>query len=277
MKKITDFIVRRRNIIMVVFIFFAIVSVFLSQQVKINYEMTEYLPSDSETKIGMDIMEKEFDEEKESYLNIMFKNLTEDEKDNMYKKILEIDGVSSVDYEKESEEYNSNEYTLYVINVDDTDDSETAATVYDTVNNEFKDYEFYTSGSIKDRNMTILPTWILVLAVAIVAIILIIMCESYIEPFLFLVCIGIAVLLNNGTNIIFGTVTDTSMEDEIQITVIATGFEKNEPISSIGVDNIVSKTWEKKINSIPSNTDVSTSQNDLDIPAFLRKNRNKNL
>ena len=58
MKKITDFIVRRRNIIMVVFIFFAIVSVFLSQQVKINYEMTEYLPSDSETKIGMDIMEK---------------------------------------------------------------------------------------------------------------------------------------------------------------------------------------------------------------------------
>ena len=78
-------------------------------------------------------------------------------------------------------------------------------------------------------------------------------------------------------NIIFGTVTDTSMEDEIQITVIATGFEKNEPISSIGVDNIVSKTCEKKINSIPSNTDVSTSQNDLDIPAFLRKNRNKNL
>lgn len=208
MKKITDFIVRRRNIIMVVFIFFAIVSVFLSQQVKINYEMTEYLPSDSETKIGMDIMEKEFDEEKESYLNIMFKNLTEEEKDDMYKKILEIDGVSSVDYEKESEKYNSNEYTLYVINVDDTDDSKTAATVYDTVNNEFKDYEFYTSGSIKDRNMTILPTWILVLAVAIVAIILIIMCESYIEPFLFLVCIGIAVLLNNGTNIIFGTVSN---------------------------------------------------------------------
>ena len=77
-------------------------------------------------------------------------------------------------------------------------------------------------------------------------------------------------------NIIFGTVTDTSMQDEIQITVIATGFEKNEPISSIGVDNIVSKTWEKKINSIPSNSDVSSSQNDLDIPSFLRKNKNKN-
>ena len=77
-------------------------------------------------------------------------------------------------------------------------------------------------------------------------------------------------------NIIFGTVTDESMGDDIQITVIATGFEKNEPISSIGVDNIVSKTWEKKVNSIPASHDTSSSQNDLDIPAFLRKNRNKN-
>ena len=79
-------------------------------------------------------------------------------------------------------------------------------------------------------------------------------------------------------NIIFGTVTDPSMQDEIQITVIATGFEKpDNNISSIGVDNIVSKTWEKKINSIPSSSDVSSSQNDLDIPPFLRKNRNKEI
>ena len=79
-------------------------------------------------------------------------------------------------------------------------------------------------------------------------------------------------------NIIFGTVTDPSMQDEIQITVIATGFEKPENnISSIGVDNIVSKTWEKKINSIPSSSETSSSTNDLDIPSFLRKNKNKNM
>ncbi len=78
-------------------------------------------------------------------------------------------------------------------------------------------------------------------------------------------------------NIIFGTVTDPTMEDEIQITVIATGFEKNESTSNVGVDKLVSKTWEKKINSIPSNSDTNSSQNDLDIPSFLRKNKNKNL
>ena len=78
-------------------------------------------------------------------------------------------------------------------------------------------------------------------------------------------------------NIIFGTVTDPNMTDEIQITVIATGFEKNETISSIGVDNIVNKTWEKKINSIPASHEQNSSQNDLDIPSFLRKNKNKHM
>ncbi len=78
-------------------------------------------------------------------------------------------------------------------------------------------------------------------------------------------------------NIIFGTVTDPEMKDEIQITVIATGFEKPEARNSGSVDNLVNKTWEKKINSIPSSTDMSSSQGDLDIPAFLRKNKNKNM
>ena len=78
-------------------------------------------------------------------------------------------------------------------------------------------------------------------------------------------------------NIIFGTVTDTSMKDEIQITVIATGFEKDVTINPPSVNNVVSKNWEKKISSIPSTKPATTtsSQNDLDIPAFLRKNKAK--
>ncbi len=74
-------------------------------------------------------------------------------------------------------------------------------------------------------------------------------------------------------NIIFGTVTDESLGDEIVITVIATGFEKEQTISSIGVDNLVTNTWNKKINSIPTPSDNGASQSDLDIPSFLRKNK----
>ncbi len=78
-------------------------------------------------------------------------------------------------------------------------------------------------------------------------------------------------------NIIFGTVTDDSMGDEIQITVIATGFEKEDEKrpSLSGYENIVADTWRKRnttsSSSISQNTD--NDPNNLDIPAFLRKNK----
>ncbi len=79
-------------------------------------------------------------------------------------------------------------------------------------------------------------------------------------------------------NIIFGTVIDENMKDEIQITVIATGFEDQNENNNVNkrLDNMVSKGWDKKINP-PSSQDFSSSSNDLDIPSFLRKNKNKGL
>ncbi len=72
-------------------------------------------------------------------------------------------------------------------------------------------------------------------------------------------------------NIIFGSVTDDSMGDEIQITVIATGFE-NEDEQEQKVTGIVDRAWNKKMNT-PTSSD-STNSNELDIPTFLRKNKN---
>ena len=76
-------------------------------------------------------------------------------------------------------------------------------------------------------------------------------------------------------NIIFGVVTDESLGDEIVITVIATGFEKNDDLSPMGVENLVNKAWNGKINSIPQQTPSKEQQGDLDIPSFLRKKGNK--
>ena len=77
-------------------------------------------------------------------------------------------------------------------------------------------------------------------------------------------------------NIIFGVVTDESLEDEIVITVIATGFEQNQDLSSpTNVENLVNSTWNKKINSIPQANDGKDQPGDLHIPSFLRKKGNK--
>jgi len=71
-------------------------------------------------------------------------------------------------------------------------------------------------------------------------------------------------------NIIFGTVTDDTMGDEIRITVIATGFEKEDERPTSNYDSIVSRSWEKRATAAVSD---NANQNDLDIPTFLRKNK----
>ena len=74
-------------------------------------------------------------------------------------------------------------------------------------------------------------------------------------------------------NIIFGAVIDESLDEDIVITVIATGFEKEEgPLSgTMAVGDIIDRAWDKKLNSIPTTTDNSNSQENLDIPTFLRR------
>lgn len=76
-------------------------------------------------------------------------------------------------------------------------------------------------------------------------------------------------------NIIFGAVIDESLDEDIVITVIATGFEKEDgPLSgTIPVGDIIDKAWDKKLNSIPTATDGSNSQDNLEIPTFLRKSK----
>ncbi|MCM1053386.1 MAG: MMPL family transporter [Ruminococcus sp.] len=210
MKKITDYIVEKRNIFLILFIVLAGISLFLSTKVKINEDIMEYLPATSETKIGNDIMESEFSKQDSSTLNVMFKDLTNEEKINTLNKLKNIDGVDSVDYEND-DDYNKDNYTLYVINVNDYSDSRLATEVYNYIIDNFDTAGM--SGSIYDENKPILDISIVAIAIICAMIILIILSESYLEPFLYLISIGLAVFINKGTNIIFPSVS--SITDSI--------------------------------------------------------------
>ena len=207
MRKVTDFIIEKRNYVLTIFIILSVVSLYLSTKVNINYDLTEYLPSTSETRIGMDIMNDEFPELDTSALNVMFKDLNSEDKNKIKEELENLDGVSSVSYD-DTDKYNKDEYTLYEITVDGADDSKNAANVYNSVKDNYKDYEVYTSGAVATRNAPVLNIAVIALAIFCAMIILIIMCDSYVEPFLFLFVIGLAVFLNKGTNIIFSSVSN---------------------------------------------------------------------
>jgi len=68
-------------------------------------------------------------------------------------------------------------------------------------------------------------------------------------------------------NIIFGAVIDEKLQDEIRITVIATGFDKVSALKDI------SKKDDKTPGDKRIDTFGTTDDNILDIPAFLRRNK----
>ncbi len=87
-------------------------------------------------------------------------------------------------------------------------------------------------------------------------------------------------------NLIFGAVIDETMEDEVRITVVATGFEHGSPLMhriTRPDTRALSRTTTAETNRVsrpPQQTVPSSSRqpknapyqvNDLDIPAFLRK------
>ena len=78
-------------------------------------------------------------------------------------------------------------------------------------------------------------------------------------------------------NIIFGAVIDETIDEDVIITVIATGFdtETKPAIGTIPTANNAAKPWEQKASSIPNKTEpMNLNGNDLDIPSFLRKKSN---
>lgn len=210
MKKIKDtlinFIVDKKYFILVVFTILSIFSLFISSKVNINYDISAYLPKSSETRIGKDLMDENFSGVSTSTLNLMFKDLENEKREQVKTDISNIEGVKEVSHD-DSSDYNKDEYTLYIITVDDKEDSKTATDVYNEIVDKYSDYEIYTSGSVSEWNKPVLHMWIIAFAIISAMIILIIMCESYVEPFLFLYAIGLAVFVNMGTNIIFPSVS----------------------------------------------------------------------
>lgn len=78
-------------------------------------------------------------------------------------------------------------------------------------------------------------------------------------------------------NIIFGAVIDPAMKDEVQLTVIATGFDKVEEKPSYNQRNRQSERPSAPRTEVPrANPDYTVrtfERDDLDIPAFLRRAR----
>ena len=199
MKKLANFIVDRRYILLAVILVLSIVCGVVALHTEINKDRSQYLSDESQMKEGMGIMGSAFPElaEKAS-IRVMFSGLSEAEIPQIKEKLLAIPNVSSVTYDPTSPDYNKENYTLFVVNTgyDYFTDEEKA--IEKAIATGFPEYEF--SYQNNDIPSTKVPIWLLATAVLLAAIILIIMSPSWLDPVLFLFTLAFAAVINFGTN-----------------------------------------------------------------------------
>ncbi len=207
MKALAQFITQHSKVLLIVMVVLALASAFLLFGVEINADMTKYLADDSGMKIGMDIMEEELASTTlDSTIRVMFTGLPDAEKEGMADVLAAIPYVKSVSYDPDSADYNSGDYTKYVISTEYDYDTLEERSIEKALKKDFKEYDVvYHNDNASAVN---LPFWVVALALSILMVILVIMSNSWVEPVLFVITIGAAVLLNMGTNIILGSVSN---------------------------------------------------------------------
>ena len=147
MKKAAAFLVEKRRIFLCLFLLLAAVSVLLTGQVRINYDLTEYLPADSRMKQGMQRMEQEFGREDSSQLRVMLPGLSDEEKEEVFQWLSGLDQVSEVTWEP-GEDYNRDGYTLFEITTEYDSHSKEAADLFNAVHEKYDGRGAATGGSI---------------------------------------------------------------------------------------------------------------------------------
>ena len=206
LKKVVDFLTKKRLLIFIITIILAIGSGIAMLFVNINEDMTKYLPEDSQMKQGMDIMENEFETTTTNEtFKIMFEDLESNDKQTIFEELSNYEGVENVLYDENSADYNKENYTLYVIETKYQSISKTQELLDSIVKDYKHDYKLYSYYNNSEDNLL---DFLIPIAVVIVIIILFIMSTSLIEVLLILANIGIAIVLNMGTNIIFSSISD---------------------------------------------------------------------
>lgn len=215
-------IVRKRHFFEMIFIVLIFLSAINAPLVKVNYDLTEYLPATAESKVAIDLMEKEFGYP--GTARIMIKDVSIYEA-YMYKQRIEnIDGVDMVTWMTEDvymtedfidldaeKDYYRDRCAVMDVTFDKGDNDELTKEAVGRIQDMLGERGRYAGPAVENKSLeeTLDKEMQVIMTVAVI-LILIILCattDSWFEPVLFLSVMGIAIILNMGSNIMLGTIS----------------------------------------------------------------------
>ena len=207
MEKIATFIVDKRNLFFLLYAFALIFSIVATGWVKVENDITTYLPEDTETRQGLTVMNDNF----VTYgtARVMVSNVTYETAENICSDLENIDGVTSVDFDDTTDHYKSAS-ALFSVTFDGTTTDDISVHALHTIRDMLAGYDTYIDTEVgvdTSADLQSEMSVILVLAAIVIVLVLTLTSRSYAEVPVLIMTFGAAALLNMGTNFLCGTIS----------------------------------------------------------------------
>ena len=221
MAKFYKRIVDHQNLIIAVFLILFAVCLVCKQFVAVNYDMNDYLPKKSASTVALDLMDSEYSGGIPT-ARVMVQNVTVPQALEYKEKLLAVDGVTNVIWLDDVasvtvpletldtdtvESYYKDGNALFSVTIAKSKRIDAVNAIRDIIGDENAMTGSAVSTAVATTSTVSEISFAAMVGVAFVLFVLILTTTSFAEPFLVLGGLGIAVVINAGSNLMFGEIS----------------------------------------------------------------------
>ena len=206
-EKLSEFIVDRRNLFFLLYIFAFIFCIFSMNWVQVENDVTTYLPEDTETRQGLVAMNENF--VTFGTAQIMVSNVTYETALEIADVIGAVEGVDLVNFDGTDAHY-TKASALYDVSFAGGNFDQISLDALAEIETALADYDLSVYTSVGYDENTLLRqemSTILVVSSMIIMLVLALTSRAYMEVPVLLMTFGAAALMNMGTNFLCGTIS----------------------------------------------------------------------
>ena len=221
MRKFYSIVVRKRKTVICFFLILSIISFFMKNMVSVDYDINDYLPDDSPSTVAINVLEQEF-EGGIPNARVMVSDVTIPQALDYKEKLEAIDGVSAVTWLDDSvdittpfdnldgkvvETYYKDNTALFTVTIEEDKRIEAVAEIEDLVGEDNAIAGSAVATADATTNTVSEIQTITVIAVLFVLLVLLVTTNYWLEPLVILIGLGVAIIINDGTNLMFGEIS----------------------------------------------------------------------
>ena len=221
MKKFYEKVVNHPKLIITLFAVLVVVSAICQNFIYVDYDMNDYLPDGSASTVAIDVMNEEFDGGIPN-ARVMVENVTIAQALEYKEKIKAVDGVTDVTWLDDAasiqqpletldsdtvENYYKDNCALFTVTIEEEKRISAVNDIREVIGDENAMSGSAVSTATATQSTVKEISKIAVFAVLFVILVLVITTTSCLEPLVVMLGLGVAIIINAGSNLIFGDIS----------------------------------------------------------------------